>query len=97
LVKPGAVARAIDSAVREFMRKAGYPVYPHHTGHSLGVTAHEDPRIVPYNVMQLEENMVVMLEPGIYFPGETSVRLEDAVLVTSDSAKILSAHDKTLA
>lgn len=96
LIKPGAVARDIDHQVREFMRKEGYPVYPHHTGHSLGVTSHEDPRIVPYNEMTLEENMVIMLEPGIYFPGETSVRLEDAVLVTSDGAEILTHHDKSL-
>ncbi len=96
LVKPGAVAREIDAAVREFMRKEGYPVYWHHTGHSLGVTSHEDPRIVPYNDMTLQENMVVMLEPGIYFPGETSVRLEDAVLVRQHGAEILTHHDKAL-
>lgn len=96
LVKPGAVAKEIDSQVREFMRTEGYPVYPHHTGHSLGVTSHEEPRIVPYNDMALQENMVIMLEPGIYFSGETSVRLEDAVLVTSDGAEILTHHDKSL-
>lgn len=96
LVKPGAVAREIDSQVREFMRREGYPVYPHHTGHSLGVTSHEEPRIVPYDGMLLQENMVIMLEPGIYFPGETSVRLEDAVLVRSDGAEILTHHDKEL-
>ncbi len=96
LVKPGAVAREIDAQVRDFMRRAGYPVYPHHTGHSLGVTSHEDPRIVPYNDMPLQENMIIMLEPGIYFPGETGVRLEDAVRVTSDGAEILTQHDKGL-
>lgn len=96
LVKPGAVARDIDQQVREFIRRAGYPVYPHHTGHSLGVTSHEDPRIVPYNDQTLAENMVIMLEPGIYFPGETSARLEDALLVTHGGAELLTAHDKSL-
>lgn len=96
MVKPGAVAKEIDAALREFIRKEGYPVYPHHSGHSLGVTSHEDPRIVPYNDMPLQENMVVMLEPGIYFPKETAVRLEDAVLVTKDGAEILTHHDKSL-
>jgi Xaa-Pro aminopeptidase len=95
LVKPGAVARDIDAQVREFIRKEGYPVYPHHTGHSLGVTSHEDPRIVPYNDQVLQENMVIMLEPGIYFPGETAIRLEDGVRVTRDGAEILTGHDKT--
>lgn len=96
LIKPGAIAREIDAQVREFIRKAGYPVYTHHTGHSVGVTSHEDPRIVPYNTQALQENMVIMLEPGIYFFGETSVRVEDAVLVTKDGAERLTHHDKSL-
>lgn len=96
LIKPGAVARDIDARVREFLRKEGYPVYAHHTGHSLGVTSHEDPRIVPYNEQVLQANMIIMLEPGIYYPGETSVRLEDALLVTHDGAEILTHHDKSL-
>ncbi len=96
MVKPGVVARELDAAVREFMRREGYPVYPHHTGHSVGVTSHEDPRIVPYNDQTLQENMVIMLEPGLYYPGETSVRLEDAVLVTADGCEILTHHDKSL-
>lgn len=96
LLKPGAIAREIDAQLREFMRKEGYPVYFHHSGHSLGVTSHEDPRIVPYNDMQLEENMVIMLEPGIYYPEETAVRLEDAALVTRSGAEILTHHDKSL-
>lgn len=96
LVRPGAVAREIDGQVREFVRREGYPVYPHHTGHSLGVTAHENPRIVPYDDHILEPNMVIMLEPGIYYPGETAVRLEDAVLVTADGAEVLTKHDKRM-
>jgi Xaa-Pro aminopeptidase len=40
--------------------------------------------------------MVIMLEPGIYFPGETGVRLEDAFLITDDGAIQLTAHDKAL-
>ena len=32
----------------------------------------------------------------IYVPGETSVRLEDAVLVTPTGAKRLTHHDKSL-
>jgi Xaa-Pro aminopeptidase len=58
----------------------------------VGVTAHEDPRIVPHNAERLEANMVIMLEPGIYFPAETSVRLEDAVLVTPSGPEILTHH-----
>ena len=96
LVRPGAVAQEIDQKVRQFIAAAGYPVYPHHTGHSVGVIGHEAPRIVPYNEEVLQEGMVIMLEPGIYLPGETSVRLEDALLVTSDGVEVLTKHDKSL-
>jgi Xaa-Pro aminopeptidase len=96
LVHPGAVAKEIDRAVRTFISDAGYPVYPHHTGHGIGVGLHEAPRIVPYSEERLEAGMVIMVEPGIYLPGVTSVRLEDAVLVTPDGAEVLTTHDKSL-
>jgi Xaa-Pro aminopeptidase len=96
LVRPGVVARDVDRSIRQFMADAGYPVYPHHTGHGVGLTGHVEPRIVPYNAQTLEAGMVIMLEPGIYFPGETAVRLEDALLVTEDGAEVLTHHDKSI-
>ena len=96
LLRPGAVAGDIDRRVRQFIANAGFPVYPHHTGHGVGVSGHEAPRITPYNQETLEAGMVILLEPGIYFPGETGVRLEDAFLITDEGAIQLTAHDKTL-
>jgi Xaa-Pro aminopeptidase len=96
LVRPGAVAGEIDRQVREFVARAGYPLYFHHTGHGIGVGQHEEPRIVPYSDRRLAPGMVIMLEPGIYYPNETAIRLEDAVLVTESGAEILTRHDKSL-
>ncbi len=96
LLRPGAVTGEIDRRVRAFIADAGYPVYPHHTGHGVGVTGHEAPRLVPYNQEMLAPGMVILLEPGIYFPGETGVRLEDAFLITENGAIQLTAHDKSL-
>ena len=93
LARPGAVAREIDQQVRQFITAAGYPAYPHHTGHGIGVIAHEAPRIVPHSDEVLRKGMVVMLEPGIYYPGETGVRLEHAVLINDDGAEILTPYD----
>ncbi len=92
LVKPGRKANEIDWKVRELIEKSGYPIYPHHTGHGVGTTSHEEPRITPYNQNRLETGMVILLEPGIYIPEEAAVRLEDAVLVTETGAKILTHH-----
>jgi|HigsolmetaAR201D_1030396.scaffolds.fasta_scaffold03727_3 Xaa-Pro dipeptidase len=96
LVRPGAVAGEIDRQVRDFMRASGYPLYAHHTGHGVGVTQHEEPRIVPYNKLQLEPGMVLMLEPGVYLPDETGIRLEHALLVTSTGAEVLTKHSTSI-
>jgi Xaa-Pro dipeptidase len=94
LIRPGVVAREVDQKIRAFIEKAGYGVYPHHTGHGVGVAPHEAPRIVPYNDEVLEEGMVIMLEPGIYIPGELSVRIEDGMLITADGVEVLTKHRK---
>ena len=39
--------------------------YPHHTGHGLGVSWHEEPRIVPDSDTILEPGMIVALEPAV--------------------------------
>lgn len=95
LIKPGAVARDIDRQVRAFIARAGYGDYPHHTGHGVGVAAHESPRIVPYSEEVLQPGMVIMLEPGIYVPGHISIRLEDAVLVTETGGVVLTNFDRS--
>ncbi len=93
LARPGTITREIDQKVRQFVIDSGYETYPHHTGHGIGVIGHEAPRVVPHSDEVLQSGMVVMLEPGIYFPGETGVRLEHAVLITDDDAQILTSYD----
>jgi Xaa-Pro aminopeptidase len=91
-VKPGIRACDLDAQLRGFIRDAGYEPYPHHSGHGLGASFHEEPRIVPYNELPLAENMIIALEPGIYLSGVGGVRLEDVVLVTADGCELLTRH-----
>jgi Xaa-Pro aminopeptidase len=44
----------------------------------------------------LEEGMVITVEPGIYIPNLGGVRLEDMVLVDSDSARVLTRIRKDM-
>jgi Xaa-Pro aminopeptidase len=88
-IRPGARAGDIDTIARAHL------TFPHHTGHGLGLTTHEQPRIVPGNDQLLEPGMVIALEPGTYADG-WGLRVEHVVLVTDDGCETLSGHDLSL-
>jgi len=90
-VRPGLRVCDLDNFVRAAVGKLGGS-YPHHTGHGLGISWHEEPRIVPYNTIALEPNMIIALEPGMYFEGQWGMRLEYVLRVTETGAELLSKY-----
>jgi Xaa-Pro dipeptidase len=88
-VRPGAVAGDLDAMAREGMN------HPHHSGHGIGASYHEEPRLIPGWPTVLEPGMVFAIEPGLY-TDDLAVRLEWVVLVTGDGCEVLSSHDLAL-
>jgi Xaa-Pro dipeptidase len=88
-LRPGATASELDALGRARLD------YPHHTGHGVGVTPHQFPRIVPDSTWVLEAGMVIALEPGTY-PGPWGVRVERVAVVTEHGCEVLSGHSLDL-
>jgi Xaa-Pro dipeptidase len=88
--RPGLRAAELDGVCRRHVESYGY-AYPHHSGHALGTTVHEDPRLVPYEDMPLQAGMVLALEPAAYVPGIGGVRTEHVILITQTGTEVLSS------
>lgn len=97
-LKAGVENRKIDSVARDVIKKAGYgSQFGHGLGHSLGLEVHENPRFSPSaEIVLMEENMVMTIEPGIYLPEWGGVRIEDLVVVRPDGCEIISKTTKDL-
>lgn len=96
-VKPGVRAMDLDKIARDVITDAGYgEFFTHRLGHGLGISVHEFPSVTGANEMELIEGMVFTIEPGIYDPSITGVRIEDDVVVTKDGVEVLTKYPKEL-
>ncbi len=92
-IRPGSHSQQIDDIARGHIAKKGYGDYfGHSLGHGLGMAVHESPSISPLAERDVEliEDMVFTIEPGIYLPDWGGIRLESMVRVTRDSAEVLN-------
>ena len=96
-VKAGVLGAAVDAAARAvFLREGVDHEYVHGTGHGIGLYIHEQPILSPRCTAVLGVNEVVTVEPGLYRGGVGGVRIEDLVVVTGDSCRILTHTPKDL-
>jgi Xaa-Pro aminopeptidase len=70
--------------------------FVHGTGHGVGLSVHEEPRITQQQKYIVEEGMVFTIEPGVYIPRWGGVRIEDMVVVTRQGGEPLSCVPKEL-
>ncbi len=83
---PGAELRDVDGAARRIIADAGYGEhFGHGLGHGVGLQIHEAPGIGATSAGTLLAGSVVTVEPGVYLPGRGGVRIEDTLVVPSNT------------
>ncbi|MGX5175230.1 M24 family metallopeptidase [Aliikangiella sp. IMCC44653] len=65
-------------------------------GHGVGLFLHEQPIMHANCQWELQPNMVITVEPGIYIPGWGGVRIEDDVIVTNSGYEKITQTDNKL-
>ena len=95
-IKSGVKVSAIDRQARGYIEDKGYGEnFGHSLGHGLGLEVHESPA-VKNSDEKLSAGMVITIEPGIYIPGKSGVRIEDMVLVGRNGADVLTKAAKDI-
>jgi Xaa-Pro aminopeptidase len=81
----------LDRFVRARLAEMGYPGQPSHPiCHGVGARAHEPPYPHQAGGGTFEENMVLAIEPGVYWPEGGGLRVEDNFLLTANGLEKLS-------
>jgi len=69
----------------------------HSTGHGLGLAVHDcGLTLGPGNNIELQDNMVFTIEPGVYIPGFGGVRIEDDIVIKKDGIELLTKTSREL-
>ncbi len=94
----GITGRDADALTRNVLQAAGMAEYfTHSTGHGTGLQIHELPNLsVRATEATLPVGAIVTIEPGVYFPGEGGIRIEDAAVITQTGCDVLTHAPKDL-
>jgi len=96
-IKQGVVCSSIDGIARKIISENGFgKFFGHGLGHGVGIEVHEKPYLSCQDNTVLKQNMVLTVEPGIYFKDDFGVRIEDTVLVMKNGCEVLTDFTKNL-
>lgn len=95
--RAGTTCGQVDAACRDLIAERGYEkLFIHSTGHGIGLDVHEPPWLRMKNVEELQPNMAVTVEPGIYLENKFGVRIEDSIIVSNSRPQVLNRFTKDL-
>lgn len=97
-IKAGVKADKVHDAVNSYIDNTQFKNrFIHSTGHSLGLAVHDGGAGLSFDSdIELKENMVFTVEPGVYIPGFGGVRIEDDVVVKKDGIELLTKTSRDL-
>lgn len=97
-IKAGIKTYEIDGVARDFFKENALAnAFSHALGHGVGLMVHEAPSLSPRQPGEtLQPNMVVTVEPGLYFSGWGGVRIEDMVLIKENGCERLTSRKADL-
>ncbi len=100
-VRAGVSPETVHQAATATFEARGFEVasdvgFIHGTGHGLGLDVHERPSLRAGEDEPLVAGNVVTIEPGLYYPKEGGVRIEDVIVVTADGYENLTQYEKQL-
>lgn len=84
-IKPGVSAGYVTEEADKILTKYGY-IMPGAYGHGVGLRLHEYPTLTPNSNHIIEERMILAVEPAVYIEDKFGIRIEDTVVVGSNSA-----------
>lgn len=89
----GIKGQEADALARKQLEATGLAEhFVHSTGHGVGLNVHEGPSLSRFSPDEevLPTGAVVTVEPGVYIPGWSGVRVEDCVLIQEHGCEVLT-------
>lgn len=97
LIRSGMPCSEADAIARRYFALFGLEKYfTHSLGHGVGIDIHEQPTLSKRSELAITDNMVVTVEPGLYFDGKYGIRIEDTIVMSGGKPFRLTTSPKEL-